>query len=107
MMYIRTADRILPVEPKQLDSLREYIIKEADTIKPLCDCWVYINKCLPNSTPKVYDDWDKLFFENQFQEELGIDRDECEVYGAIWTDKGLIYAARKMTEYGAGAWVLV
>ena len=100
---IKVLQTVLPNGKPVYDALD--VLKESDTIKPLCDCWVYINKCLPNSIPKIYYDWDKLFFENQFEEELGIDRDECEVYGAIWTDKGLIYVARKIKEYGE--WVLL
>ena len=90
---------------KNMYNLEVTFIKQANTIKELCDCFVYIDKRLPNSRPKIYYEWDKLFFENQFEEELGLDRDECEVYGAIWTDKGLIYVARKIEEYGE--WVLL
>ena len=60
----------------------------ADTIDELCDVFVLVDKT--NSKHKYYskeDSWH--FFEVR-------DFAECEVlalYGAIWTDKGLIYVA--------------
>ena len=66
--------------------LDDEIIKQADTIEELCDEFVI------KGTRGLY---------------LGIPLQECElrnipitqIYGAIWTDKGLIYVA-KMNEKG-------
>ena len=56
------------------------IIKSADTIEELCDCIIGINDnlhselmCLPKQCPTFWNGG---------------------VYGAIWTDKGLIYVAK-------------
>jgi len=65
----------------------------ADTIEELCDEFVVIRKI---------DNLHNLL-RNYSIEDLHILKDRqkhnCEVYGAIWTDKGLIYVA-KMNEKG-------
>ena len=98
MKYIRTKDGIYENKPleKHLGKRRgkgfeivfkeQDIIKQADTIEELCDEFVI------KGTRGLY---------------LGIPLQECElrnipitqIYGAIWTDKGLIYVA-KMNEKG-------
>ena len=65
----------------------------ASTIEELCDCFVVIRK--------KHTIWDKqhclgLTFEQVKQSYSAYD---FEIYGAIWTDKGLIYVA-KMNEKG-------
>lgn len=58
----------------------EEIYKVADTIEELCDEFVipaHINKLYPFEVAKEH--W-------QYR--------NCDVYGAIWTDKGLIYVAK-------------
>lgn len=64
--------------------------KEANTIEELCDMFVVIN-----------DDWGKepyccTYVEIKLYKNL---KTKGKVYGAIWTDKGLIYVA-KMNEKG-------
>ena len=59
----------------------EDIVRQADTIEELCDC--FVDYCKEDDSHFVY---------NAIQ---GIN----EIYGAIWTDKGLIYVA-KMNEKG-------
>ena len=54
----------------------------ADTIEELCDEFVF-NETL------IYDETEMKWLVSQ----------GCEVYGCIWTDKGLIYVA-KMNEKG-------
>lgn len=111
MKYIRTKDKIY--DGSLL--LREYtgwyfyestkhyafneseIIKQSDTIEELCDEFVGIRK----SDKKSY--LGKITKSGIFFEELGgwvgrIDNYET-FYGAIWTDKGLIYVA-KMNDKG-------
>lgn len=69
------------------------VIKQADTIEELCDAWIIIPigvNCNPNCNPFVrYIKEDISHFIN----------DSHIIYGAIWTDKGLIYVA-KMNEKG-------
>ena len=65
------------------------VIKQADTIKELCDEFVvigyYKNKPLQ---------FDTLEEAQRFVYEKGCqDKDYIGIYGAIWTDKGLIYVA--------------
>ena len=67
------------------------ILKQADTIEELCDelvmvgCYKLPPFCVPHDTTldEIWGNYDK----------------EATCYGAIWTDKGLIYVA-KMNEKG-------
>lgn len=72
------------------------IVEQAETIEELCDKFVIFDKCdaLPHirtsfkevkAYKSIYDKVDKKFIKK--------------IYGAIWTDKGLIYVA-KMNEKG-------
>ena len=58
---------------------KDEIVKQADTIKELCDEYVYHLK----GGGKFIDE--KLVTSFVYKE----------IYGAIWTDKGLIYVAKK------------
>lgn len=114
MKYIRTKDRVfetskLPLErfsielTKMIDkraglpnpNIEEIeIIKQADTIEELCDEFVcgdnYKEHCVLSH---------ERFDESYWKERL-LDGDKTvSIYGAIWTDKGLIYAA-KMNDKG-------
>ena len=102
MRYIRTKDGIyevissncgweIPVYANN-DFGEKYIqeddiIKQADTIEELCDEFVLLHE---DKTFSCQGDYDvcKEYYENGFY-----------LYGAIWTDKGLIYVA-KMNEKG-------
>lgn len=61
------------------------VVKQADTIKELCDEFVYVDEEIKQFL--VSDDLD-MYKAKQLK-----------VFGAIWTDKGLIYVA-KMNEKG-------
>lgn len=61
------------------------IVEEADTIEELCDC--FVDYC---------EEDDSYFVSN----DKPVRRNKYEIYGAIWTDKGLIYVA-KMNEKGS------
>ena len=119
MKYIRTKDNLIgerifvndipePQNDKErelLKKLRENIcqtiIKQADTIEELCDEFVVY-------TPNMYSNM-KVYLRYEFESKL--DRaiqdyknyqdinEEVYLYGAIWTDKGLIYVA-KMNDKG-------
>ena len=61
------------------------VLKEADTIEELCDIGVVVN----DTTKKVV----------SIAKEIAPDKykwrkDTFTIYGAIWTDKGLIYVAK-------------
>ena len=82
------ADVHFPIVFKEQD-----IVKQADTIEELCD--EYVVNCskdyeYPEYYPKVCEYW---LLDDYSQ------ADGFTVYGAIWTDKGLIYVA-KMNEKG-------
>ena len=95
MKYIRTKDGIYENKPleKYLGKRRgkgfeivfkeQDIINQADTIKELCDDFVMIS-------------------DGKHKLDIGCHSysdEKIQIYGAIWTDKGLIYVA-KMNEKG-------
>lgn len=113
MKYIRTKDgRISYLSSEPNEEITGYeiitskgtltyrredeIIKIANTIEELCDEFVIFAKEHPNR---------KLLYINGFgnlkKEFIDFEKDKNEViiYGAIWTEKGLIYVA-KMNEKG-------
>lgn len=107
-MYIRTKDgRILDFDKlnevsKLSIDMAEEPIREADTIEELCDCFVKV-WCNVEVNPEV------LIYNEQYEEEkenilLVYPKGNIIIYGAIWTDKGLIYVA-KMDENGE--WELI
>ena len=75
------------------------IVNQADTIEELCDEFVIIYK----DEYKYYANTDKPFITNNKPYTLKSRTEEklkyFNYYGAIWTDKGLIYVA-KMNEKG-------
>lgn len=93
MKYIRTKDKIEKVPNDYANKLVECPnLKIADTIEELCDEFVLLDH-----------NKDFLLANNNFSTIKDIwknNRDmEIYIYGAIWTDKGLIYVA-KMNEDG-------
>ena len=107
MKYIRTKDGIVGicthednknVRIKYHDNLgnhcplfsKEEILKQADTIEELCDEFIGIYK----DEEEIDDKEISYFLENLSRENYF-----KEIYGAIWTDKGLIYVA-KMNDKG-------
>lgn len=100
MKYIRTQDGIFEfdkmiVPPRTSKSVFSRIIVGADTIEELCDCFIKIKRkgnCKPYILKFDYKDLPTL-------KEQKIKYKDSPVYGAILTDKGLIYVA-KMNESG-------
>ena len=90
MRYIRTKDGIEGVPDYYAKKLIETpTLKIADTIEELCDLFVMANKS--TNKYKIYACLINANADYMFH---------CEnIYGAIWTDKGLIYVA-KMNEEG-------
>ena len=74
------------------------VLKQADTIEELCDCLVLLN--LTYSYPIQFGCTCDL--QKEMKREilhcLSLDKDN-KCFGAIWTDKGLIYVA-KMNDKG-------
>lgn len=82
MKYIRTADgRIMkhPHPNEEVFTFRYEIVKSADSIEELCDAYV-----LP----------DRKDIFNIDKHSKNIVSHYKNVYGAIWTNKGLIYVAK-------------
>jgi len=105
MKYIRTKNGIYDIDESTLYEFtghtvrtpycEEYekqpeLCKTADTIKELCDEFVIINPDIYEKPTLCYGDYE------EYKDEL---HKEDILYGAIWTDKGLIYVA-KMNEEG-------
>lgn len=108
MKYIRTKENIIDIEKIKYYEIKiendilksrlycedfwaeEIIIKQADTIEELCDEFVLFGKhIIP--THSCYYDLSDIVVEKCLL-------DEVNVYGAIWTDKGLIYVAKMNSE---------
>lgn len=93
MKYIRTKDGVIIKGTLNFEDTEHFILKQADTIEELCDEFVWIRKnnvlgILPSLDNRKYD-------IKTAKKHL----DKFEIYGAIWTDKGLIYVA-KMNDKG-------
>lgn len=95
MKYIRTKDgRVIDNEIMCIGFAKDNILKQADTIEELCDEFVVVGIfdnqigccCFTFSEAKELKDYAELP-----QEQI--------IYGAIWTEKGLIYVA-KMNDKG-------
>lgn len=87
MKYIRTKDGIQDIQRifgNVGEYIKDYAIKQADTIEELCDEFVVV---IENKQHLIPREW--------LKQEIIVDV----LYGAIWTDKGLIYVA-KMNEKG-------
>lgn len=106
MKYIRTKDKkgnqyiisdrdyIFQIRDNKVIFARGYeeeLLGQADTIEELCDEFVII---FPDGTWQTY----KMFYAIKACLEMDY-YNGCKYYGAIWTDKGLIYVA-KMNEKG-------
>ena len=89
MKYIRTKDG--RITNRIDDTYITYIIAQADTIEELCDEFVATDYGI-NKKPMIIIANNGL---NTIKEMLN----DSSVFGAIWTDKGLIYVA-KMNEKG-------
>lgn len=102
MKYIRTKNEIFDTgimngeltakQEKEIIQILNPHYKVAETIEELCDEWVVIYPTGERSSFNCEDI--KTFCEN-----WNIDIELDEIYGAIWTDKGLIFVA-KMNDKG-------
>ena len=85
--YQEHCERVAILQDNGFD-FEGYIVKQADTIEELCDEFVIWTE---NKKAKELANYDvaKVFMRNY----------NVIIYGAIWTDKGLIYVA-KMNDKG-------
>ena len=116
MKYIRTKDGIYSYEPTHnidVDGFvvqhnltgwnkpltKEDIVKITDTIEELCDEFVVDHPLFANNCKNLYHSFEKA--KNGIKKRSGDAHDlfNFSIYGAIWTDKGLIYVA-KMNDKG-------
>lgn len=109
MRYVRTKDGIYVVVREKQEKLvvrtrnadfepnftilKKYIIKSADTIKELCDELVLIEEDYPTILEEL-DFKGKTYLRRNEYEFLRKLPEKPIIYGAIWTDKGLIYVAK-------------
>ncbi len=95
MKYIRTKNGIYKdidyISNPRIKIEKEYCINQADTIEELCDGYVMVDLDI-ESTPTL------TTWKPPLQNGYEINKDYA-IYGAIWTDKGLIYVA-KMNDKG-------
>lgn len=119
-MYIRTKDGVYEVEGRKFyDALKrkhyittkglaikeDDIIKQSENLEELCDEFVlHYGDTMQTSIPIPWatyerrdDNWQK--HKEKLISELKKAERKATVYGAIWTNKGLIYVA-KMNEKG-------
>lgn len=105
LQYVRTKDAVINfagikicnnVEAKKIYVLAGYdynvvheipYVKVADTIEELCDWYVTVWSKDGHTEYCTYHDLDRDLFQS-------LVRAKFAVYGAIWTDKGLIYVAK-------------
>ena len=78
----------------------EKVIKQADTIEELCDMFILDNEKFGkefyyNHNGRLNHYRDSYYsFRLKDIKENKIDLGNCNFYGAIWTDRGLIYAVK-------------
>ena len=117
MKYIKTKDKVVKVDNKKyklikcnekvvlqinIDEkqiIREYIVNQADTIEELCDEFVVYQPWTNTryiANKNVFKEI-KYNIETNYYKSLGYKNPN--IFGAIWTDKGLIYVS-KMNEKG-------
>lgn len=82
------------------------VLKEANTIKELCDEFVDTSELKTTNTGGwLYDEFDSdnkclVYYAEDERRTIPLNEfDLSKIYGAIWTNKGLIYVA-KMNEKG-------
>lgn len=91
----------------QIKSKRKLIFmnevnEQADVIEDLCDEYVWDNcliKFINKEKTKFLIKQANAEYEEEYDIKEDFDEDSSPIYGAIWTDKGLIYVA-KMNEKG-------
>ena len=96
MKYVRTKNGISAMEEEIIECVikpNDIHFTQADSIEELCDVFIVIDE---DKKRNIYLKEDGWTFD--MMQDLGMWSDRT-CYGAIWTDKGLIYVA-KMNEDG-------
>lgn len=75
---------------------KDQVINQSENLEELCDCFVKV-WCKRKVNPEV------LIYDEQYEEEkenilLVYPKGNIAIYGAVWTDKGLIYVAKMNSE---------
>lgn len=113
MKYIRTKDTIFEVVAEDTkvftvrakhnrnhlynkSKIQTDILKQADTIEEVCD--VFVKRSNEPGNPFFDIGYSTIVLDLKFEEYKSL-FDHYNYYGAIWTDKGLIYVA-KMNDKG-------
>lgn len=118
MKYIRTKDgRIIKIFDGDIDNeicgikfdtmgfrlqitmqfnciVKEDIVKIADTIEDLCDEFVLDHPLFGDSCKCLYHSFEKAKNGIKKRSDNAHNLYDFNIYGAIWTDKGLIYVAK-------------
>ena len=108
MKYIRTENGVYAIDREGENTVigvtptdnfgvwihKSDIIAQASTIEELCDEFVLFDKSF-----NTYGVFDKKVITYKWLKEHRTIYSNCIIYGAIWTDKGLIYVA-KMNDEG-------
>ena len=79
--------------------------RESDLIEELCDRFVLIDRNEykePITKELVGEKYSAMYNELKFRLSTGSDLDKMDLYGAVWTDKGLIYVAKLRTKWEWG-----
>lgn len=109
MMYVRTKDGVYEVEQSQLEDDEEVvncdygqihkleILRKSENLEELCDEFVRIVK--RNKLKSLITLGAIEHLKEHSQNFINDFMNTYEIYGAIWTDKGLIYVA-KMNDKG-------
>lgn len=85
-----------------VDEIKDYIIAQADTIEELCDEFVLFYEDIKNELPIPYATYERRgIWQSEKQRKKVInevvnhpDYRKPVLYGAIWTNKGLMYVAK-------------
>lgn len=106
-MYVRTKDKIVMVNKERrnyhfndkfgfyytgYDGINYYDIEPKEILEELCDKFVTLSKYSNRH-------YEYLTLKGAINMRKNLPFEVCEIYGAIWTDKGLIYVA-KMNDKG-------
>ena len=91
--YEEHCERVAMIQDNGFD-FEGCIVKQADTIEELCDAFVLDHPLFANNCKNLYHSFEKA--KNGIKKRSGDAHDlySFEIYGAIWTDKGLIYVAK-------------
>ena len=100
MKYIRTRNNIYELEMAKEYGIEDLAIDQADTINKLIDTYILVKDDGDVSVNSHLDMLQaSINFVNRLRKSVGDKPYKYVIYGAIWTDKGLIYVA-KMNEKG-------